>query len=59
MTQLMNTINATWPHPDHIFFNNGKGGANLDMINKAGCLSAYLPEDVDLVVLDAGRLGVL
>ena len=25
MTQVMQTINTTWPNPDHIFFNNGKG----------------------------------
>ena len=52
MEGLMNTINATWPHPDHVFLNMGKGGSCLDLIAEGSCLSAYLPEEVDIAVLD-------
>lgn len=41
---LMNTINDTWPHPDHIFVNIGKGGACLETIAEGTCLSAYTPQ---------------
>ena len=46
------TLNTTWPHPKHIFLNNGKGGASLHSIIEGSCMSSFTPEEVDLVVLD-------
>ncbi|KAG2490912.1 hypothetical protein HYH03_010825 [Edaphochlamys debaryana] len=49
---VMASINATWPHPGHIFVNNGKGGACLTYIVEASCMSSFTPKQVDLVLLD-------
>ncbi|KAG2490888.1 hypothetical protein HYH03_010805 [Edaphochlamys debaryana] len=49
---VMASINATWPHPGHIFVNNGKGGACLTYIAEASCMSSFTPKQVDLVFLD-------
>ena len=51
-------INATYPHVNHTYMNSAKPATPSMVI--AGCLDAYVPEDVDLVLLEVrGRLACL
>lgn len=52
MEGMLATLNASWPNADHIFLNNGKGGACLVYFADASCLDEVVPEHVDIVLLD-------
>mmetsp|Transcript_31523 Transcript_31523/g.93991 ORF Transcript_31523/g.93991 Transcript_31523/m.93991 type:complete len:548 (-) Transcript_31523:269-1912(-) len=52
MEAMMATINATWPHTEHVFLNHGTGGLGLHAAMQASCLDAYIPRNVDIVFLD-------
>ncbi|KAG1677609.1 hypothetical protein FOA52_010390 [Chlamydomonas sp. UWO 241] len=56
MESLMATINATWPHPDHMAFNHGAGGLGLENFMTATCIDAYVPQEVDVVLLDTATV---
>ncbi|KAG1658354.1 hypothetical protein FOA52_003688 [Chlamydomonas sp. UWO 241] len=53
MEAMMATINATWPHPGHMAFNHGAGGFSLEHFMMSSCIDAYVPQEVDIVLLDA------
>lgn len=50
-------INSTWPHAGHKLYNAGRPGAG-GVSNFIGCLSSWLPEVIDLFVLELGATGV-
>ena len=49
-------LNATWPHPSHRLYNAGRPGAGVDHF--IGCLGAWVPDDIDLFVVETGATGV-
>ena len=49
-------LNTTWPHPSHQLYNAGRPGAGIDHF--IGCLGAWVPDDVDLFVVETGATGV-
>lgn len=49
---MLATLNVSWPNADHIFLNNGKGGACLAYFADASCLDEFVPEHVDVILLD-------
>ena len=49
-------INGTWPHADNRLYNGGRPGAG-GLGNFVGCLSSWIPEDIDLFLLEVGGTG--
>ena len=43
---FMNTINATFPHRDHVLINNGAPGTNLQFAATSSCLESRTPKSV-------------
>ena len=48
---LMLDINATFPHPDHLFINLGLPGYSFHQMSEASCFEDMLPASVDLLIL--------
>ena len=46
-------VNATWPHAEHRLYNSGRPGGG-GLANFIGCLSSWVPEDIDLFFLEVG-----
>ena len=47
LRRTLEWMNETWPHPGHRLYNGGRPGAGgLD--NFLGCLSTWVPEEIDL-----------
>ena len=49
-------INSTWPHAEHRLYNGGRPGAG-GLGNFVGCLSSWIPEAIDLFLLEVGGTG--
>eukprot|EP00966_Prymnesium_polylepis_P036785 853411-Prymnesium_polylepis.1 len=49
-------VNATWPHAEHRLYNSGRPGAG-GLANFIGCLSSWVPEEIDLYFLEVGGTG--
>ena len=53
-------VNATWPHPHHLYINNGRGGAGLDAFADWTCLDPSFPTvPVDVLLLESRNVDVL
>eukprot|EP00197_Chlamydomonas_leiostraca_P000253 CAMPEP_0202886252 /NCGR_PEP_ID=MMETSP1391-20130828/42080_1 /ASSEMBLY_ACC=CAM_ASM_000867 /TAXON_ID=1034604 /ORGANISM="Chlamydomonas leiostraca, Strain SAG 11-49" /LENGTH=649 /DNA_ID=CAMNT_0049569521 /DNA_START=113 /DNA_END=2062 /DNA_ORIENTATION=- len=53
LAMFMQMVNATFPHPGHTVLNYGRSAYNLANFAHGACLSAHLPETLDLVVLES------
>ena len=52
-------VNATWPHPHHLYLNNGRGGAGLDAFADYMCLDPSFPTvPVDVLLLESRNVDV-
>mmetsp|Transcript_29685 Transcript_29685/g.65694 ORF Transcript_29685/g.65694 Transcript_29685/m.65694 type:complete len:622 (+) Transcript_29685:62-1927(+) len=51
LTLLMEVINTTWPHPDHVLVNLGVPGTSFSVYALHSCLEAKLPHQVDLILI--------
>ena len=49
---LMEAINATWPHPEHILINQGWPGATLKVFTESDCVNHHTPASVDLLLME-------
>ena len=49
-------MNETWPHPGHRLYNGGRPGAG-GLANFLGCLSTWVPEEIDLLGFEVGGTG--
>ena len=56
LRQAFDWINATWPHGEHRLYNSGRPGAG-GLGNFVGCLSSWVPEAIDLFLLEVGGTG--
>ena len=58
---FMAAVNATWPHPQHVYINNGRGGAGLDAFARYVCVDTALPSavPVDLLLLESRNVDVV
>ena len=52
---FMNTINATFPHRDHVLINNGAPGTNLQFAATSSCLESRTPKSV--CIMHAGTVS--
>jgi hypothetical protein len=52
LSMFMHTINATWPHTDHILINLGIPGHSWHAFAHSVCIEPFLPNHTDLVVLE-------
>ncbi|GAX79370.1 hypothetical protein CEUSTIGMA_g6812.t1 [Chlamydomonas eustigma] len=48
----MRTINATWPHKDHVLINAGMPGQSFHGYSQGICLDPILPSKPDLIILE-------
>jgi len=51
LSMFMRELNHSWPNPRHALFNRGIGGSGAGLL-LSGCLSAFVPDDADLVLID-------
>lgn len=49
---IMETLNATWPHPDHLLVNHGIPGHSVGGFANGVCFEPGLPQRVDLVIIE-------
>lgn len=58
---FMAAVNATWPHPQHVYINAGQGGAGLDAFADYACTDTFLPSTVpvDVLLLEAHTTDVM
>jgi hypothetical protein len=57
LAYFMRAVNETWPHPDHLLINAGRGGATPAAVANGMCVEASLPAAADLVVVE--NMGVV
>lgn len=49
---IMQAINRTWPHAEHLLVNHGLGGAFLQTFVLGSCPLADYPEPTDLFIME-------
>eukprot|EP00798_Chlamydomonas_sp_ICE-L_P025071 gene25071-10723_t len=49
---MMQIINATWPHEDHVVINNGLPGASGKTYASGTCMELNLPDQADLIIME-------
>lgn len=56
LRRTLEWMNETWPHPGHRLYNGGRPGAG-GLANFLGCLSTWVPEEIDLFWFEVGGTG--
>ena len=59
VADLLEYINATWPHANHTLINLGRAGSDLRELARNGCFDASLPAEADLVFMQSHVDSVL
>ncbi|GAX77114.1 hypothetical protein CEUSTIGMA_g4560.t1 [Chlamydomonas eustigma] len=49
---FMRTLNASWPHKDHVLYNLGVPGTSFYHLAHSVCLEQMLPSHVDLLLME-------
>ena len=56
LRRTLEWMNETWPHAGHRLYNGGRPGAG-GLANFLGCLSTWVPEEIDLFWFEVGGTG--